>query len=75
VPVAEQWNRSGGGEHALRFCDCGRAISNRRHLRAVELETAARRALELSLSPDGGTSDENWLRAVHELDAQYGRYP
>ena len=38
----------------------------------VELEDArdeiARRAYELSLEPEAGTDEENWLRAERELD-------
>jgi hypothetical protein len=33
-------------------------------------EAIARRAYEISLSEGGGTSEENWYRAVEEFDRQ-----
>ena len=33
----------------------------------VEVEAIRRRAHEISLGPDAGTAEENWLRAEEEL--------
>jgi hypothetical protein len=33
----------------------------------LDLEAIRRRAHEISLSPDAGTAEENWLRAEDEL--------
>jgi hypothetical protein len=33
----------------------------------VEVEAIRRRAYEISLGPDAGTAEENWLRAEEEL--------
>ena len=73
--MAGRQNDVGERRRELRFCDCGRPLATNGRLGNSLREATARRALELSLSADGGTSEENWLRAARELDAQYGRYP
>lgn len=34
---------------------------------SVDVEAVRRRAYEISLGPDAGTEEENWLRAEEEL--------
>jgi hypothetical protein len=73
--TAEQKTWSQPQQVAHDVCACGRPAANGAPLRSAAREAIARRAYEISLDPDGGTSAQNWLRAERELHGQYGRYP
>ena len=42
---------------------------------AISEEDIARRAYEISLGPEGGTDEENWLRAERELRSERNSDP
>jgi hypothetical protein len=42
---------------------------------AIRQEAIARRAYEISISPDGSTPESNWERAEAELRSQRGQFP